>query len=61
MILLKNDFNGALNALLENMVDNHIKKCKEKYPTETKEQFKVEISSNEDLTKELEKDRKSVV
>ena len=60
MILLKNDFNGALNALLENMVDNHIKKCKEKYPTETKEQFKVEISSNEDLTKELENIKKMI-
>ena len=53
MILLKNDFNGALNALLENMVDNHIKQCKGKYPTETKAEFKVDISSNEDLTKEL--------
>lgn len=53
MILLKNDFNGALNALLENMVDNHIEECKEKYSTETKEQFKVDLSSNEDLTREL--------
>ena len=60
MILLKNDFNGALNALLENMVDNHIKECKEKYPTETKEQFKADISSNEDLTKELENIEKMI-
>ncbi|MBW9151719.1 hypothetical protein [Clostridium estertheticum] len=60
MILLKNDFNGALNALLENMVDNHIKECKEKYPTETKEQFKAELSSNEDLTKELENIEKMI-
>ena len=53
MILLKNDFNGALNALLENMVDNHIKECKVKYSTDTKEQFKADLSFNEDLTSEL--------
>ena len=60
MILLANDFNGALNALLENLVDNHIKECKEKYSTDTKEQFKVDISSNEDLKKEIENIQKMI-
>jgi len=60
MILLKNDFNGALNALLENMVNNHIEDYKEKYSTETKEQFKVDLSCNEDLTRELENIEKMI-
>ncbi|MCB2292185.1 hypothetical protein LGK95_01365 [Clostridium algoriphilum] len=60
MILLKNDFNGALNALLENMVDNHIGECKEKYSKETKEQFKIDLSCNEDLTRELENIEKMI-
>jgi sugar diacid utilization regulator len=60
IILLKNDFNGALNALLENMVNNHIEECKEKYSTKTKEQFKVDLSCNEDLTTELENIEKMI-
>ena len=60
MILLKNDFNVALNALLENMVDNHIEGCKNKYSTDTREQFKADLSSNEDLTRELENIEKMI-
>ena len=45
MVLLKNDFNDALNALLENMIDDHIEECKEKYSTDNKKHFKVTLKN----------------